>query len=136
MAACTGFSDQSRFSRHFKRVVGVTPGQFQTPEKNRRGRSQADMARRWSLALEEAQRQPVSLQGVKAPRGGTLALPAQVGQVQPRGRLAWVDAGMRSRAEGDGRSDANKMKDRCSLPDPPRDCRSPEVASACRPDAR
>ena len=23
-----GFSDQSQFSRHFKRLVGVTPGQF------------------------------------------------------------------------------------------------------------
>jgi AraC family transcriptional regulator len=28
IATCTGFSDQSQFSHHFKRVVGVTPGQF------------------------------------------------------------------------------------------------------------
>jgi AraC family transcriptional regulator len=28
VAACAGFSDQSRFSHHFKRLVGVTPGQF------------------------------------------------------------------------------------------------------------
>jgi AraC family transcriptional regulator len=28
VAACVGFSDQSQFSHHFKRVVGVTPRQF------------------------------------------------------------------------------------------------------------
>ena len=28
IAADAGFSDQSQFSRHFKRLVGVTPGQF------------------------------------------------------------------------------------------------------------
>jgi AraC family transcriptional regulator len=28
IAACAGFSDQSQFSHHFKRVVGVSPGQF------------------------------------------------------------------------------------------------------------
>jgi AraC family transcriptional regulator len=28
VAACAGFSDQSQFSHHFKRIVGVTPGQF------------------------------------------------------------------------------------------------------------
>jgi AraC family transcriptional regulator len=28
IAACAGFSDQSQFSHHFKRLVGVTPGQF------------------------------------------------------------------------------------------------------------
>jgi hypothetical protein len=27
------FSDQSQFSRHFKRLVGVTPGQFRTPAR-------------------------------------------------------------------------------------------------------
>src|SRR5262245_29272755 len=30
VAAHAGFSDQSQFSRHFKRLVGVTPGQFRT----------------------------------------------------------------------------------------------------------
>jgi AraC family transcriptional regulator len=29
VAASAGFSDQSQFSHHFKRLVGVTPGQFQ-----------------------------------------------------------------------------------------------------------
>ena len=28
-----GFSDQSQFCRHFKRLVGVTPGQFRTPAR-------------------------------------------------------------------------------------------------------
>jgi AraC family transcriptional regulator len=28
VALCTGFSDQSQLSRHFKRVVGVAPGRF------------------------------------------------------------------------------------------------------------
>ena len=28
VAACAGFSDQSQFTRHFKRLVGVTAGQF------------------------------------------------------------------------------------------------------------
>ena len=30
VAAHAGFSDQSQFSHHFKRMVGVTPGQFRT----------------------------------------------------------------------------------------------------------
>ena len=30
VAAHAGFSDQSQFSHHFKRTVGVTPGQFRT----------------------------------------------------------------------------------------------------------
>jgi AraC family transcriptional regulator len=30
VAADAGFSDQSQFSRHFKRLVGVTPRQFRT----------------------------------------------------------------------------------------------------------
>ena len=30
VAAETGFSSQSHFTRHFKRFVGVTPRQFQT----------------------------------------------------------------------------------------------------------
>ena len=33
VAAHSGFSDQSQFTRHFKRVVGVTPGQFRTPAR-------------------------------------------------------------------------------------------------------
>jgi AraC family transcriptional regulator len=33
VAARSGFSDQSVFSRHFKRLVGVTPGQFRTPAR-------------------------------------------------------------------------------------------------------
>jgi AraC family transcriptional regulator len=33
VAACAGFSDQSVFSRHFKRLVGVTPGRFRTPAR-------------------------------------------------------------------------------------------------------
>jgi AraC family transcriptional regulator len=31
VAAHAGFSDQSQFCRHFKRLVGVTPGQFRLP---------------------------------------------------------------------------------------------------------
>jgi AraC family transcriptional regulator len=30
IAARAGFADQSQFSHHFKRLIGVTPGQFQT----------------------------------------------------------------------------------------------------------
>jgi AraC family transcriptional regulator len=33
IAADAGFSDQSQFSRHFKRLLGVTPGQFRTPAR-------------------------------------------------------------------------------------------------------
>jgi AraC family transcriptional regulator len=33
VAAHTGFSDQSQFSHHFKRLVGVTPRQFRTPAR-------------------------------------------------------------------------------------------------------
>ena len=33
LAACAGFSDQSVFSHHFNRIVGVTPGQFRTPAR-------------------------------------------------------------------------------------------------------
>src|SRR5262249_29384347 len=33
IAARTGFSDQSQLARHFKRLVGVTPGQFRTPAR-------------------------------------------------------------------------------------------------------
>jgi AraC family transcriptional regulator len=32
VAMRAGFSDQSQFSRHFKRFVGVTPGQFRHPQ--------------------------------------------------------------------------------------------------------
>jgi AraC family transcriptional regulator len=31
VAAHAGFSDQSQFTHHFKRLVGVTPRQFRTP---------------------------------------------------------------------------------------------------------
>jgi AraC family transcriptional regulator len=34
VAASAGFSDQSQFTRHFKRLVGVTPGQFRTPARS------------------------------------------------------------------------------------------------------
>jgi AraC family transcriptional regulator len=33
VAAHAGFSDQSQFSRHFKRLVGIRPGQFRTPAR-------------------------------------------------------------------------------------------------------
>jgi AraC family transcriptional regulator len=33
VALRAGFSDQSQFARHFKRLVGVTPGQFRTPAR-------------------------------------------------------------------------------------------------------
>jgi AraC family transcriptional regulator len=33
VAALVGFSDQSQFTRHFKRLAGVTPGQFRTPAR-------------------------------------------------------------------------------------------------------
>jgi AraC family transcriptional regulator len=33
VAARSGFSDQSQFSLHFKRLVGVTPGQFRMPAR-------------------------------------------------------------------------------------------------------
>ena len=33
VAARAGFSDQSQFCHHFKRLVGVTPGQFRTPAR-------------------------------------------------------------------------------------------------------
>jgi len=33
VAARAGFSDQSQFTHHFKRLVGVTPGQFRTPAR-------------------------------------------------------------------------------------------------------
>jgi AraC family transcriptional regulator len=33
VAVRAGFSDQSHFSNHFKRLVGVTPGQFRTPAR-------------------------------------------------------------------------------------------------------
>src|SRR5262249_19917122 len=33
VAADAGFSDRSQFSRHFKRLVGVTPGRFRTPAR-------------------------------------------------------------------------------------------------------
>ena len=33
VAQHAGFSDQSQFSHHFKRLVGVTPAQFRTPAR-------------------------------------------------------------------------------------------------------
>jgi AraC family transcriptional regulator len=33
VAACAGFSDQSQLSYHFKRLVGVTPGQLRRPAR-------------------------------------------------------------------------------------------------------
>jgi AraC family transcriptional regulator len=33
VALHAGFSDQSQFSHHFKRLVGITPGQFRTPAR-------------------------------------------------------------------------------------------------------
>jgi AraC family transcriptional regulator len=33
VAARAGFADQSQFSHHFKRLVGVTPGRFRTPAR-------------------------------------------------------------------------------------------------------
>jgi AraC family transcriptional regulator len=33
IASSAGFSDQSQFSRHFKRLLGVTPGQFRAPAR-------------------------------------------------------------------------------------------------------
>ena len=33
-AAHTGFADQSHLTRHFKRLVGVTPGQYRQGSKN------------------------------------------------------------------------------------------------------
>jgi AraC family transcriptional regulator len=33
VAAHAGFSDQSQFCHHFKRLVGITPGQFRTPAR-------------------------------------------------------------------------------------------------------
>jgi AraC family transcriptional regulator len=35
VAAGAGFSDQSHFSHHFKRIVGVTPRQFRTSARFR-----------------------------------------------------------------------------------------------------
>lgn len=34
VAVATGFFDQSHFTRHFKRLVGVSPGQYVLPRKN------------------------------------------------------------------------------------------------------
>jgi AraC family transcriptional regulator len=33
IAVCAGFSDQSQFSRHIQRLVGVSPGQFEVSAK-------------------------------------------------------------------------------------------------------
>ena len=34
VAADVGFADQSQLSRHFKRLVGVTPGRFRMSERS------------------------------------------------------------------------------------------------------
>ena len=34
VAADAGFADQSQFSHHFKRIIGVTPGQFPLSARN------------------------------------------------------------------------------------------------------
>ena len=34
IATLVGFSDQSQFTRHFKRLIGVTPGRFGTPSRS------------------------------------------------------------------------------------------------------
>ena len=33
LAARAGFKDQSQLTRHFRRLVGVTPGQFRMPAR-------------------------------------------------------------------------------------------------------
>jgi AraC-like DNA-binding protein len=33
VAAHAGLSDDSQFTHHFKRLLGVTPGQFRTPAR-------------------------------------------------------------------------------------------------------
>jgi AraC-like DNA-binding protein len=48
VATHAGFSDQSQFSRHFKRFVGVTPGQFRTPARKRK-EDAARFGTGWSL---------------------------------------------------------------------------------------
>jgi AraC family transcriptional regulator len=47
VAASAGFSDQSQFSQHFKRLVGVTPGQFRSAqEPPKRGKFRQEMSER------------------------------------------------------------------------------------------
>jgi AraC-like DNA-binding protein len=41
VAHCTGFADQSHFTRHFKRFVGITPGQYFLHSKNVQDRTLA-----------------------------------------------------------------------------------------------
>jgi hypothetical protein len=49
VAADAGSSDQSRFCRPFKRMVGVTPGQFRTPTLNGARRAGSAHGRRLPL---------------------------------------------------------------------------------------
>jgi AraC-like DNA-binding protein len=33
VAACAGFAGQNQYCQRFKRLIGVTPGQFRTPAR-------------------------------------------------------------------------------------------------------
>jgi AraC family transcriptional regulator len=52
VALHAGFCDQSQFSRHFNRLVGVTPGQF---------RSSARIARQPAILAKKRQSHPLTI---------------------------------------------------------------------------
>jgi AraC family transcriptional regulator len=53
VAACAGFSDQSQFSHHFKRVVGITPGQFRRLARiAQKSASRSKSPNRWTLRIQ------------------------------------------------------------------------------------